>query len=57
MNIYLPEITVKSGDSRRIIDLIDRINVNIHGLGPDAELIIKLILQYDYVKKLIEELR
>ena len=50
---YLPLITVKTGDSRRIVDLIDRINLKTQC----QEVNPKLQAQYDYVKNLIEKLR
>jgi len=50
---YLPLITVKTGDSRRIVDLIDRINIKTQC----QEVNPKLQAQYDYVKNLVETLR
>lgn len=55
-NTCLTEITVKIGDSRRIVDLIDRINVKIHGYGPDVEPPLKFIL-LNCVEKLVKSLR
>ena len=49
----IPELTVRRGDSLRIVELIDRINLKTQS----QPLTDKLQSQFDYVKGLVERLR
>ncbi len=53
MAARLPELTVRRGDSRRIVDLIDRINLKTQTQPPSE----KLQAQFDYMKTLVDRLR